>query len=90
VVRALIVLLLAAALAAPASAAGARGIPGWMPPLPGGGARTSRLPTELALLARTRVSSAARLPRTGGAPGLLALTGLGLVLAGSGVLRLRP
>jgi hypothetical protein len=63
----------------------------WKPPLPH--PSSTRLGGELTLLARARASarvSPAELPRTGGAPGLLALAGLGLLLTGAGVRRTDP
>lgn len=63
----------------------ARATSGWMPPLPNGSWPAERTSAPLALLARARVSSVHELPRTGGDPGLIALAGAGLLLAGAGL-----
>jgi hypothetical protein len=91
-----IAIAIAATLSLPSAAGAAR--TGWKQPLSRTGDSAARLSGQLALLARARAGGTVaevppavpELPRTGGAPGLIALAGLGLCLSGAGLRRLRP
>lgn len=86
--RICLVVSIAAALLLPSAASAARTV--WMKPLSRTTESTARLSGQLAVFARARAGvKAPELPRTGGDPGLIALAGLGLCLAGTGARRLR-
>lgn len=87
--RICVVICIATAVLLPSTAGAARAA--WMPPLSRTTDSAERLSGELAVLARAHASvNVSELPRTGGAPGLIALFGLGLGLTGAGMRRLRP